>query len=260
MTDIRLYGRIFISGEVLAVTGLHIGAENAGIQIGGIDNAILRNPLNDEPYIPGSSIRGKMRSLMEKYLKRPQNQRIGRDVFIHSCEVKPDFDTCDVCHVFGVPGEREFSEPARLIVRDVALSKGSRDALLAARTDLPYAELKTEVAIDRVTSAATPRTQERVPAGAVFGPATFIFNVYDLEHDLERLLRVSQALALLEDDYLGGQGSRGSGQIRFQGLTLWTKGGEDYRDLAIKHEFRSVAELHAGLPALTPVLRQALER
>jgi CRISPR-associated protein Csm3 len=132
--------------------------------------------------------------------------------------------------VFGVPGEVGFevSGPNRLIVRDVPLADGSRKDLLEAKTDLPFTEVKWEAAIDRVTSAATPRQIERVPAGAVFGPMELVFSIY-LKDDVTLLGHVLTALQLVEDDYLGGQGSRGSGKVVFRALNVELRQGESYR-------------------------------
>ena len=244
MNSIKLYGRVFIQAEILAVTGLHIGGSSTGLEIGGLDKAVIRNPLTKRPYIPGSSLRGKMRSLTEKRLNLPQNNRIGQ-VTIHTCKKEEDYKKnggCVVCHVFGVPAELEYSGPTRLVVRDVPLTNESAIALENANTELPYAELKTEVAIDRVTSVATPRTLERVPAGAVFGPAELVFNIYE-EADFDRFKSVIEALQLVEDDYLGGAGSRGSGKIRFSKLEVKGRAAEDYAELESFGTFENVQEL-----------------
>ena len=229
MTDINLFGRVIITADILAVTGLHIGGSNTGMEIGGLDKAVIRNPLNNQPYIPGSSLRGKMRSQTEKVLGVPQNNPIGQAT-IHVCKNGEDYnrnDGCPVCHVFGVPAEIGYSGPTRLIVRDALLTKESAEALDKVNSDLRYAELKTEVAIDRVTSAAVPRTLERVPAGAVFGPAELVFGIYE-KADYERLKTVVQAMQLVEDDYIGGSGSRGSGKVRFQSIKVFARKRDDY--------------------------------
>jgi CRISPR-associated protein Csm3 len=249
MSDIKLYGRIFIKTNIEAVTGLHIGGSSVGLEIGGLDKAVIRNPLTGQPYIPGSSLRGKMRSLTEKTLGLRQNNKIGQ-VTIHTCKKSDDYTAnggCPVCYIFGVPGsepgEQPFGTPARILVRDVALTPQSADDLEKLKTDLPFAELKTEVAIDRVTSAATPRTLERVPAGAVFGPAELVFSIY--EHaDFARLKFVLEALQLVEDDYLGGAGSRGSGKIKFANLRVNARGAKSYADeKQFETEFASVQTL-----------------
>mgnify|MGYP005855491911 CR=1 FL=1 len=231
MTDVNLYGRVFIEAEIEAVTGLHIGGSGAGLEIGGLDKEVIRNPLTSRPYIPGSSLRGKMRSQTEKVLGMRQNNRIGQ-VTIHTCKKEPEYKAnggCPVCHVFGVPAELDYSGPTRLVVRDAELTQGSADALDQANTELRYAELKTEVAIDRVTSAATPRTLERVPAGAVFGPAELVFGIYEVA-DYQRLKVVIDAMQLVEDDYLGGAGSRGSGKVRFRNIKVYARGRKDYSE------------------------------
>ena len=231
MTDVNLYGRVFIEAEIEAVTGLHIGGSGAGLEIGGLDKEVIRNPLTKRPYIPGSSLRGKMRSQTEKVLGKRQNNRIGQ-VTIHTCKIETEYKAnggCPVCHVFGVPAELDYSGPTRLVVRDAELTQASADALDQANTELRYAELKTEVAIDRVTSAATPRTLERVPAGAVFGPAELVFGIYE-KADYQRLKVVIDAMQLVEDDYLGGAGSRGSGKVRFRNIKVYARGRKDYSE------------------------------
>jgi CRISPR-associated protein Csm3 len=237
MSDVNLYGRIFIRASIEAVTGLHIGGSSVGLEIGGLDKAVIRDPLTKRPYIPGSSLRGKMRSQTEKMLGLRQNNGIGQ-VTIHTCKTPAEYNAnggCPVCHVFGVPGKVEATGPTLLLVRDAILTRESADQLEKARTDLPYAELKTEVAIDRVTSAATPRTLERVPAGAIFGPAELVFNIYAAA-DYARLRYVIEALQLVEDDYLGGSGSRGSGKVKFAGIMVTARARGAY---ATEKEFKA---------------------
>lgn len=244
MTDINLYGRIFITANIKAVTGLHIGGSSVGLEIGGLDKAVIRNPLTKRPYIPGSSLRGKMRSQSEKVLGLRQNNKIGQ-VTIHTCKKQEDYNAnggCPVCHVFGVPGEVDSTGPTLLVVRDVLLTDDSAKKLDDAKTDLPFAELKTEVAIDRVTSAATPRTLERVPAGAVFGPAELVFSIYD-KADYGRLKHVMDALQLVEDDYLGGAGSRGSGKIQFAEIKVTARARNDYGKEEPFRSFDNVQDL-----------------
>lgn len=228
MSDIKLYGRVFIRGTIKAMTGLRIGGSETAISIGGVTNPVIRDPLTQYPYIPGSSLKGKMRSLLEKRDGRPQNKVIGNSK-IHSCDekLKDEYPTCDVCQIFGVPGEVGFSRPTRLVVRDVSLTNDSTKRLETAKTDLPFTEVKWEVAIDRVTSAATPRQMERVPAGAEFGPFELVFSLYDPD-DHARFARLVDSMSLLEDDYLGGAGSRGSGKIAFEQMSVTLKRSDSY--------------------------------
>jgi CRISPR-associated protein Csm3 len=254
MKDLILHGRIILSGRVRAVSGLHIGGSPGALAIGNVDLPVIREAVSGRPYIPGSSLKGKMRSLAEKLTGAPQNRDIGQ-VTIHVAggdrrQYRSDeeyqragrkqYDAYWVNPVFGVPGEIGFEIPAptRLVVRDVPLwddqetilqnVKGkSAQALLQTKTDLPYSEIKWEAAIDRVTAAAVPRQMERVPAGAVFAPLELVFSVFQVG-DLDLFSHVLTALKLVEDDYLGGQGSRGSGKVAFEGLHLTVRGGVGY--------------------------------
>jgi CRISPR-associated protein Csm3 len=251
MADIKLFGRVFIEAKIEAVTGLHIGGSGAGLEIGGLDKEVIRNPLTKRPYIPGSSLRGKMRSLTEKFLGLKQNNPIGQ-VTIHTCKQEAEYKAnggCPVCHVFGVPAEIGYSGPTRLLVRDAELTEKSAKELDEANTELRFAELKTEVAIDRVTSAATPRTLERVPAGAVFGPVELVFSLYE-KADYERLKVVVDALQHVEDDYLGGSGSRGSGKVRFTDLRVYARAQGDYSKAIPFKEYKNLREFTADYPAL----------
>ena len=221
---IKLHGRIILQGSIHALSGLHIGGSAGPLAIGGLDLPVIRNVANGEPYVPGSSVKGKMRSLWEKLNGSVQNFKIGRDVYIHVCEEAGPYAVCPVCRIYGVPGDKPSSAPTRLIVRDVPLDTAS---LANARTDLPFSEVKWEAAIDRVTSAATPRQIERVPAGAIFKPMELVFSVFEAG-DRGRFHDLLTAMQLVEDDYLGGQGSRGSGKIKFEGLTITCKPAADY--------------------------------
>jgi CRISPR-associated protein Csm3 len=245
-----MLGRVFLGGEIEARTGLRIGGSPGALAIGNVDLPVIREGLTKRPYIPGSSLKGKMRSLSEKFSGAPQNRSIGKGVKIHVAggdrHEYPDGRQGDeqmahkgaeqygqywVNPVFGVPGEVKFDVPApnRLVVRDVPLRDESADELNSAKTDLPFTEVKWEAAIDRVTAAATPRQIERVPAGAVFGPMEIVFNAY-LPGDAELFWHVVDAMQLLEDDYLGGHGSRGSGKISFRNLSVKLRHGAQYAE------------------------------
>ncbi len=244
---VDLFGRVFIRGNIRTVTGLHIGGAPAAMAIGSVDNPVIRDPLTGRPYIPGSSLRGKMRSLWEKVTGVRQNWPIGKDVRIHLCNTKADYQQCPVCQIYGVPGQSEASFPTRLVARDVFLDDASAKRIQEqGKTDLPYTEVKWEAAIDRVTSAATPRQLERVPAAACFSGLELVYSIYD-PGDLARFTHIIEAMQLLEDDYLGGAGSRGSGKIKFEEIQLWlraTRSDNGYgEEIKWPGEAKSVSDL-----------------
>ncbi len=151
------------------------------------------------------------------------------------------------------------NKPTRLIVRDTMLTEDSAQHLLQARTTLPYTEVKTEVAIDRVTSQASGLRQvERVPAGAVFGPMELVYNIYDLNHDIDWLAVLLDGMQLLEDDYLGGMGSRGSGKIVFRALSVTLKEHGNYRQPTELGKFDTLGDLSAALPGIITEIKTRL--
>ena len=261
--DMQLYGRLFITGDIVAVTGLHIGGSGGTFSIGGVDNPVIVDALTRQPYIPGSSLRGKMRSLTEKYMGRVTGQRISQSQ-IHSCNVngrtaeenRAAYLDCPICNIFGITAEG-YNFPTRLLVRDVALQPESAKQLWAAQTSLPYTEVKSEVAIDRITSQANPRYMERVPAGAVFGPMELVYSIYG-EKDIDWLAVLLDSLQLLEDDYLGGSGSRGSGKIAFSDLHLSLKSAGDYRNPVFLGSFADLTQLSEQFPAVVENIYAAL--
>lgn len=207
--NLRLVKKIEITGKIVCRTGLHIGGSGSSMNIGGIDKSVIRNPLNNQPYIPGSSLKGKMRALFQistgeiKKLDKP----MGGDVKHVATDQGSDAD------LFGSSANSERQKPSRLIVRDCILLNAEE---LLKKTEIPYTEGKTEVVIDRITSAASPRQIERVPAGAVFS-LNLVLNIWEQDHNEEELLgNLFKSMELLRDDYLGGNGSRGYGQISLE--------------------------------------------
>ena len=256
---LQLMGRVAITGNIRAVTGLRIGSSDKNIGIGEAAQ-VLRDALTKRPYIPGSSLRGKLRSLAERSrwsTLSASTQQIGPRVQIHRCTTGDSYTTCAICPVFGVTSDNAFATPTRLIVRDLLLSNESATLLENARTELPYTEVKTEVAIDRITAASNPRDIERVPAGAVFSGLDLSFSVYEAA-DVKRFAVVAQAMALLEDDYLGGHGARGYGRIEFTGLKVTIK---DYRRGSVRtddRDYGSTYELAQGSDAVGSWINETL--
>ncbi len=214
--DNQLVKKILISGDIILKTGLHVGGTNSSLNIGGPDKFVVRNPIDNKPYIPGSSIKGKMRSLLELMEGTIEKSNNGYG---------PTKDSqTKAGRLFGTVGESQ--QPSRLIVRDAEL-KSEMD--LFKNTDLPYTESKTEVAIDRITAKANPRTFERVPAGAVFN-LQMVLNVFSIDNEKELVKSLEQSIKLLQDDYLGGHGSRGYGQIEISNLSFEKRDKDFYEE------------------------------
>ncbi|SHH49161.1 type III-A CRISPR-associated RAMP protein Csm3 [Tepidibacter thalassicus] len=210
----KLKGIKQIKGKIILLSGMAIGGNAANIEIGGNDNPIIRNPFTNEPYIPGSSIKGKLRTLTEWNLGKVEN-----DGAIHSCKEK----YCPVCTIFGrsaVDSREAQSGPTRLIVRDAYLTDDSKKDLEELRkktgTDT---EMKYENSINRITSIAVPRNIERVPAGIEF-EFEMSYKIFDLDDggklDEQNFENVLKGLKLLSLDGIGGGVSRGNGHIKLE--------------------------------------------
>lgn len=253
----QLVKKILIEGLITAKTGLHIGGSSVGMSIGGADATVVRNPITNEPYIPGSSLKGKMRSLLEKLQGKfgpDQDKNIIHSPNVVFEEIKEDDsdeikkwknEVNTIIKVFGtmpveIKGKDEV--PSRVIVRDCELAGimengefidrengGVKKLFESKNTDMPYTEVKTEVVIDRITSAATPRQLERVPAGAVFN-MRMILNVYDGDDEKAMLNKIFEGLALVQNDYLGGKGTRGSGEVDIKIKSVKYKKKENYEN------------------------------
>ncbi len=204
-----------IEGFIKVITGLRIGASQDTMEIGGNDNPILRNPGTSEPYIPGSSLKGKMRALLEWYLGKVTDG-------------KPSYAE-PIGRIFGVPAnEANNLGPARIIVRDAFLSEEDKQKFLDDPSSI--VEIKHENTIDRLTSKATPRPMERVVPGVKF-EFEIIFREFSMDNGKgdDYLNYVKQAMKLLEYDYLGSCGTRGCGKIKF----LDKEGNELLKDVKL---------------------------
>lgn len=199
----QLVKKIKINTSITLITGLHIGGNSENVEIGGIDNPVIKlASKGDVPYIPGSSLKGKMRCLLEQAAGAP---KVGLDEKVNN--------------LFGITENKAINtsnQPSKIIVRDAMLSDESKKMLLDCdNLDMPYTENKFENVIDRVKGIAQhPRQTERVPAGAEFC-AEFIINIWDDDDEQEMMALFEKGIRLLENDYLGGSGSRGYGQIKF---------------------------------------------
>jgi CRISPR-associated protein Csm3 len=253
-TELKLIGKLILEGEMHCETGLHVGAGKGSLEIGGADNPVVKDA-HGHPYVPGSSLRGRIRALLEQATGMAVpgelvflSKRKGQEVRIHQSD-RPDDE---ICVLFGrSPGRMEkvgggdidssSATPSRLSVFDAPLVPESITAQMRETLDDELTEVKSENAIDRITSQANPRTLERVPAGARFK----IRMVLDLlcAEDATLPGLVLQGLRLLEDDALGGGGSRGSGRVSFDGLKLTWRGRDYYATGAAEKELATGANL-----------------
>lgn len=212
-----------IQGKIVCKTGLHIGGSSDAIDIGGSDNVIIRDSVTGNPYIPGSSLKGKLRFLTEL------NDKDSAQSVIDNKGKPADDPNCIASKLFGISADEKQTElkfPTRTIVRDAypddeTLELWNNESLISG------AELKYENNINRINSGATPRNIERVPKGSKFD-FEIIFSVY--EDDDENISYLLDAMRLLEDNYLGGSGSRGFGQIEFKNIKLTKRTSEYYKE------------------------------
>ncbi len=219
-----------LKGIIQILSGMRIGAGSASLEIGGLDNPIVRHPQTKIPYLPGSSIKGKLRHLMEtakndnKYGKdkhpapfRKKNMKSG-EISYNPCTC----NNCIVCQLFGCGDAKKTSEPTRLIFRDCPILQediNKMEGLL--KEGIFYSEVKAEVTMDRqkgTVAGAGPRSMDRIMAGTKLD---FNLTVRVLEGDDERQMKAAliDAIRLLEKDGLGGSVTRGYGQVRFENLT-----------------------------------------
>jgi CRISPR-associated protein Csm3 len=231
--NFRFQGKFVITGILECVTGTRIGGTQEKFEIGGIDNPVIKDPLTGLPYIPGSSLKGKLRSLLE-WAREAKAVQVPHPK--HKAFTACHCGECVACRLFGVASDetevRLKAGPTRLTVRD-AFPTGY-EAILQEKEPPEGTtvqrwwemlgegigtELKSENFINRLTAEANPRTMERVPAGSEF-QVEFVMDVYDANGDKDLLEALAEAMKLLEHSALGGSGSRGYGRVRFKGLKV----------------------------------------
>lgn len=203
MSD-KLFYKIHLKTTMILLSGLHIGDSDDSVEIGGVDNPVVRRKDTQEPYLPGSSLKGKMRCLLEQI---EGAAKVG--------------DNDNVNAVFGIAGTDKPTRSSRIIFRDAYLTRESAKMLRESpNTDMPYTELKFENSIHRVEGTAeNPRQQERIPAGAKF-ELEFVINAWgkerkEADQNAKICLNMLKCgLNAINNDYLGGSGSRGYGHVK----------------------------------------------
>lgn len=204
-----MFGKIQITGKIEVMTGMHIGTSDGFAAIGAVDSPVIRDAQTKTPMLPGSTLKGKLRTLLAK--------QYNKEVFTYH---KDDAEC--IVNLFGSaakPGER--AKNSRLIFSDM---------LMANYKELPNqgTEVKFENTIHRLTAMAMPRQIERVIRGAQFD----LDIVYDVEPDadvIEDFKLLVEGFKLLQYDYLGGHGTRGYGKVRLENLCADAVAGDvDY--------------------------------
>lgn len=201
MEQKQLLGKILIQAELTVETGLHIGGSNDYAPIGAVDSVFVRDPFTRQPIIPGSSVKGKMRTLLAK-------ARNGARMVQSPAE-----DEKVVRRLLGATGEKQVLL-SRLQFSDLFINRKAERKFEKLDTDTYMGEVKFENTIERGTGTAMPRQIERVPRGTTFD-FLLIYNIENEEELNEDMEVLAQGFRLLQLDYLGGHGSRGYGRVSF---------------------------------------------
>lgn len=212
-----MFAKIEITGTLEVLTGMHIGGSSAFAAIGAVDSPVVRDTFSDQPMIPGSSLKGKMRALLaQKYNDRKHLPDS------YSCED----DDPRILRLFGSAKKNQIQR-SRVLFRDMMLSnmKELREYGLNSAT-----EVKFENTISRMTAIANPRQIERVIPRTKFD-LNIVYNVQEADEVIPDLQLLAEGMQLLGFDYLGGHGSRGYGKVKFSDLQLRPVVGEIDHDL-----------------------------
>ena len=196
----KIVKRVVVQYQINVKTGLHIGGSKESYGIGGIDSPVIKNPLTHQPIIPGSSIKGKIRMLLESVDN------------VNNLLIKKAFGP--------LPKDSKEDNPlTRVIFRDLELTKESKEELETKLGRGFFTEIKAENQIDKTTGKAqSPRFLERVPAGAIF-EGEFIVQYLDEDKDGELETLIRRGFGYLENNFLGGSGSRGYGKVEYKEIS-----------------------------------------
>ncbi len=210
-----MFAKIEITGTLKVVTGLHIGGSGAFAAIGAVDSPVIKDVKTADPIIPGSSLKGKMRTLLAKRY----NEKVAE---------KPDQDADCICSLFGSAANGT-PRPGRLLFTDMYLSNSEE---LKNFNIIHPVEVKFENGINRSTAVANPRQIERVIRGSEFG-LDLVYETpgqMDAEQAGQQILSdfrlICDGFKLMKYDYLGGSGSRGYGKVDFTDLDAEVVVGE----------------------------------
>ena len=198
-----MFGKIEITGMIEIVTGMHIGGSSEFAAIGAVDSPIVKDSITKLPMIPGSSIKGKLRTLLAK----KYNEVLAS---------KPDEDNERIIRLFGTAKKGNVKK-SRVLFSDMIMSNEEE---LRKKGVQSLTEIKFENSINRLTAEAKPRQIERAVRGSLFDFSLIyeIDNEIELDEVFEDFETIADGLILLQYDYLGGSGSRGYGKIKFTNL------------------------------------------
>ena len=197
-----LEGIYVLNIKLELLSGLYIGGNDSGFDIGGADSDVIRNPLTNEPYIPGSSLKGKLKSLLKYHVKE-----------VDSTEKDIVFKDSNITNIFK-PVDEGNVKITRAIFRDLTLTKESKEELQNILGIGCFTEIKAENKVNPISGKSdSPRFIERVPAGAMF-EGEIVLNVFDGDNKEIMMENIKKSLKLLEMNYLGGNGTRGYGRVK----------------------------------------------
>ncbi|WP_296875490.1 type III-A CRISPR-associated RAMP protein Csm3 [Thomasclavelia sp.] len=189
------------------LSGLYIGGNDNGFDIGGADTDVIRNPLTKEPYIPGSSLKGKLKVLLKYNLKDTNIDTNKKDIVFKNSSITNIFETLE-------DESNNDVKISRAIFRDLTLTKDSKETLERILGVNCYTEIKAENKVNAISGKSdSPRFIERVPAGAEF-EGEIVLNIFDGDDKKLMMDTIKKAIRLLEMNYLGGNGSRGYGRVK----------------------------------------------
>ncbi len=206
----RLEKIVSFKGTIECVTGISIKSGANDLGIGGADSEVIKNPLTREPYLPGSSLKGKMRSQLELAYGKTSGDNGANPCGCGKRE-------CPICTIFGAHSNTKVAcGPTRILVRDSVFTEVFRQKFYEHILESGNAlEVKAENIIDRSSGKAkNPRSMERVPAGAEF-TLDIQLQIFEGDNETDMVETVKNGLALVEQSYLGNSGSRGYGQVKF---------------------------------------------
>lgn len=203
-----MYAKIQITGTLEVVTGMHIGGSSAFAAIGAVDSPVIKDSRENLPMIPGSSLKGKMRTLLAK----EYNETVA---------AKPDEDNERIIRLFGSAKKGNIKR-SRIQIADMVMVNADE---FRKRGSQSLTEIKFENTINRLTAVANPRQIERVIRGSEFA-LDMIYEVEEESEIVEDLSMLAEGMKLLQYDYLGGHGSRGYGKVRFKDVQADTVVGE----------------------------------